>query len=146
MHEPDRHRALADSRSNPLDRARVDVADGEDPGAARLEEEGPVRSEAVEAPLLDVAAGEHEAVLVHPDEAAQPVRVRRCADEDEERLRGNLRLLARAWVFEHESLEPVLALEAGDLRVGAHGYLRAAVDLVDEVARHRLGEIAAADE
>src|ERR1700751_4003038 len=63
--EPDGHRALADGRCDPLDRARVDVADREDSRPAGLEEVGTLAGVEGEVLGLEVASGEQEAVLVH---------------------------------------------------------------------------------
>ena len=38
MDEPDSHRPLADRGGDPLDGSGADIADGEDPGTAGLEE------------------------------------------------------------------------------------------------------------
>src|ERR1700760_2193154 len=62
--EPDGHRALPHPRGDPLDRAGAHVAHGEDPGAARLEEEGLAAVGGQVLPM-HVVAGEQEGVIVH---------------------------------------------------------------------------------
>ena len=100
---------------------------------------------AVEVLALDVAAGEQKAVLVHRDVAAQPVGVGIGADEHEQRLGLELAALAGARVGDDDRLERGLALELDDLGVGHQLDLGAVLELVDQVARHRLAQIAAAD-
>ncbi len=48
--------------------------------------------------------------------------------------------------LDHHRLEAVLALELDDLAVGLHLRPVVALELVDQVARHRLAEVAAADQ
>jgi len=85
-HEPDRHRPLADRGRDSLDRAGVDVAHREDPGLAGLQEVRPLAVESRELLVVDIGSGQHEPVLIQRDVAAQPLRVRRRADEHEQRL------------------------------------------------------------
>ena len=86
MHEADDHGSLADRGRAALDRSGADVADGEDAGRARLED-------AVGAGSL---AGEHEAVVVERDRAAEPLGARRGAEEEEEeRERDSLAVAER---------------------------------------------------
>src|SRR5207237_6796791 len=90
MHEANGHRALSDGRGDSLDRSGMDVADGEDPGLAGLEEERPLVAVGREVLALDVAAREQDAVLIHRDMTGDPIGVRGCTDEHEQRLRLEL--------------------------------------------------------
>src|SRR3954447_7778946 len=146
MYEADRHRSLADGRGDPLDRAGMNVADGEDPGAARLEEERRVAVVLSEVTVLDVAAGEQEAGIVSRELAAEPLGVRQGTDEDEERLARSDRALSGEGVADRHILQLAVAAELGDLRVGADGDQVIALDLIDQVPRHRLAEVIATDQ
>src|SRR6266567_8723880 len=58
-HQSHGHRALADGRRHPRDRSAADIADTEDPGPARLEQQGHVLN-ALELSHWNVGASEHE--------------------------------------------------------------------------------------
>src|SRR4051794_17362979 len=105
MHERDGHAALADRCGNTLHGAEAHVAAREDARHARLEQ---VRV-ALELPLTrrrGLGAGEDEATLrIDRDLGRQPVRLRVCADEDEEPARLQSRLLAAVAVANVERLQ-----------------------------------------
>jgi len=86
MHEGDGHAAVADRRGDALDRAGADVAAGEDPGHARLEQVR-VALERPAARRAHVGAREDVAALVQRDSVGKPAGVGVCADEDEEPAR-----------------------------------------------------------
>src|SRR5439155_4375253 len=67
-------------------------------------------------------------------------------DEDEQGLRLELLAIAGAAVADHDGIKRVLALELDDLAVRQDLDALLAVKLVDEVARHRLAQVAAADQ
>src|SRR6266851_4105132 len=62
-HQSHCHRALADGRRHPLDRSAADIADTENPGPARLEQQWHVIN-ALEFSHWNVGPPEHEAVAV----------------------------------------------------------------------------------
>jgi hypothetical protein len=83
VYERDGQAALADGRSDALDRAGPNVAAGEDAWHARLEEV----AVAVEVPFdadADVGAGEHVAARVECDLQRKPAGLRVCTDEQEQ--------------------------------------------------------------
>ena len=71
--------------------------------------------------------------------------MRRGTDEDEQRLHVHLAGLAGRGVAHDDRLERFVALQLHDLAAREHLDLLAALDLVDEIARHRLAEVLAAD-
>ena len=85
VHERYDARALAGRGGDPLHRAGADVAGGEDAGDGGRQVG---RGQAVDPELLgDVAAGEHEAVLVAADLLGQPVAPGRGAEQQEQPAR-----------------------------------------------------------
>ena len=64
VNQPYRHRALADCRGHAFDRARVNVADGEDPGTTGLQKQWAVPIELSQIIPLKISAGEQESGLV----------------------------------------------------------------------------------
>ena len=144
--QANRHRALADGRGDALDRAGVDIADGEDPRAARLQEETagrpPNRSR--------LPSGTSRPVRRKPSSSiATTSRSQWVCGEAPMKTKSAFAgtpSARRCGCPRHEGLERALALQPTTSRVRAHLDLRALIDLVDEVARHRLGEITAADE
>ena len=81
MDEPDSHRPLADRGGDPLDGSGADIADGEDPGTAGLEEVRGLAIVLCESPVLDIPPGEQKSVVVGGQLAFQPLGVRRSAAE-----------------------------------------------------------------
>ena len=129
VHELHGHRAFADGRRAALRRARADVARGEDAGDARLEQVGGSGR----------VAGDDEAVVVACNGVAEPVRARlRAEEEEQERERHE------ASVGERHRLEAsVAAVERCDLAAVTDSDA-VALQLSDEVVRHRLAQVAAA--
>ncbi len=146
MHELDRGRALAHRGRHALHAPRPDVADREHPGQAGLELVGP----ALERPLrrlqilgLEVHAGLDEALRVERHAAAEPpgVRVGAGHGEDVPDVAGLADLtLWGLGAPPPDALQPHVALEGLDLRVGPERDGRALLDTPDEVARHAVGE------
>src|SRR5206468_948430 len=82
-------------RSDTFDRARVDVADGEDPGAAGLKEQRSLAIERITVFGLKVAAGEEKPGAVGRQLTLEPLGVRQGADEDEQRAGPRFGAFAR---------------------------------------------------
>src|SRR6202035_432593 len=140
-------RALADRRGHPLDAPRAHVADREDPGAAGLEEERPARQRPARRPQLlgaEVGAGLDEALVVHRHAAREPAGVgpRAGHHEDVADLGGGP--LAASPVEPGDALELALAVERHDAGAGPQLDVGGLLDAADQVARHALGETAAA--
>jgi hypothetical protein len=72
--------------------------------------------------------------------------VGRGADEDEERLRGNCRSLPGSRVRYRHRLQLPISAELHHLGVSADGDGVIAFDLIDEIPRHRLAQVVAADQ
>ena len=87
-----------------------------------------------------------EAVLVERDRVSEPGRAGLGADEDEERTLSSARRSSRARVLDDDPLERVVAQQLSHLGVQQHLDVRRPLDPVDEVARHVLAELVAADE
>ena len=140
----DHRGALADRAADALDRARAHVADGEDPGQARLERRLARRR------ARHRGAGQHEAGAVE----AQPAGPHPAASRGRRRRRGRgcgsaAVSLAPSRGAPGDALEmprrvaaraPVTSVSAQQLDV------RRRRDPVDEVARHALVEVRAADQ
>src|SRR2546425_11560573 len=75
VNQSDGHRALADSRGDPFDRARMNVADGEDPGATGLEEQRLVAVEFREVLAPKVATGQKKPVVIGRQLTLEPFGV-----------------------------------------------------------------------
>ena len=129
MDEADDRGALADGGGAALDRAGADVAGGVDAGDAGFEQ-------AVGAGL---GAGEDEALLVAGDRVAEPLGAGRGAEEEEEEREGEAGAVGQRHRFELV----VLAVQLGDFAAVADADA-VAVELVDQVVRHRLAEVGAA--
>ena len=84
--------------------------------------------------------------VVELDRVAQPGRARLRADEDEERARQQQPPLLRVGVLDDDTFERVVPLQLPDLGVQQHLDVWRPLDPVDEVARHALAEILAADD
>ena len=69
------HRALADRRCDPLDRARADVTDGKDAGSAGLEEERRLAFELDELVAVKFTAGQQETAFVSSQLPREPLGV-----------------------------------------------------------------------
>ena len=78
--------------------------------------------------------------------AFQPLGMRRSADEDEQRLGGDGAALSGARVGDGHRLELAVAAELDHLRVEADLDQVVALDLIDEIPRHRLRQITAPDQ
>ena len=131
MDEAHDHRSLADRGGATLDRPRANIAHREDAGHARLED-------ALGTGLL---TREDEAVVVERDGAAEPVGAR-CGSEEEEE-EGERHPLA---VPERRRLElAVGAVQRGDLAASSDEDA-GALEVVDQVVRHRLAQVGPAVE
>src|SRR2546428_10801814 len=124
----------------------MNVADGEDPGAAGLQEQRRIAVELREVLALEVATGHKKPGAIGHKLTVEPFGVRRGADEHEQGSGRQPGALARAGLGHGHRLELALAAELDDLRVPQDLDRVVALDLVDEVARHRLREIAATDQ
>ena len=144
MHERHDPGALATGRRDALHRAAPDVAGDEDPGhGGRV---GLRRTPALPRLPRGVGAGEDEAEVVagHLARAASAVRL----GAEQEVEPGGLDPLVRAGVdvVQGEPLEAALAAAVGDDGARPDRDARVALDLADEVARHRRGEALATHE
>src|SRR4051812_47981564 len=116
MDELHGHRALPDRRRHALDRSVADVAREEDPRLARFEW---IRV-ALEWPrpltlaVERLVPGEQEAVLVPAQPAPRTRRGGLAADQDEQRVRAQLLLLAGRTVVDDDLLEPPVPAHADD--------------------------------
>src|SRR6266516_2222579 len=124
----------------------MDVANGEDPGAAGLQEEGKISVELDEVVVRNIPARQYEPGAVGGQLTLEPLGVRRGADEDEQRAGGRSRALARPCVSDRHHFQLTLAVELNNLCVPHHLDRIVAFDLVDEVTGHRLAQIPAADQ
>src|SRR5438552_1353070 len=87
MNERDRNRSFADSRGDSLDAARADVADGEDAGPARFEQQRRARERPAgghEIVVRQIRTGLDETALVERETAIEPTGVRRGARHHED--------------------------------------------------------------
>src|SRR5262249_43778278 len=128
VHELHGHRSLADGRRAALRRPGANVPGREDARNARLEQ----------AAAAGRLAREHEAVLVAGDDVAQPLGAgHRAEEEEEEREHEAVAVLER-----HALEAAVLTVELRDLAPVADGDAEA-LELADQVVRHRLGQVGA---
>ena len=108
MHELDCDCGFADRGCHSLDRSMTGVTGYEDPGLARLEWVGITlkRPPAISVTTgQDVGAGDHESVLVATEPSFDPLGHGNAADHDEQRICGQLDLLTRRLVGDHESFQ-----------------------------------------
>src|SRR6266516_2557920 len=80
--ERHRHRAFADDRYHTFDQSAADIADAEDPGPDRLEQQWR-ELHALELSHLNMGSRQHEAVIVQSKLSVEPLGARRGADKDE---------------------------------------------------------------
>ena len=133
----DRGRALADGRGDPLGRSGPEVADGEQPGPARLVGQGPPPGHGpfvAQRVEVECSIGEHEPVLVDGD-AIQPAAVRFGPDEREQRGARHVDLGLRS--DQRHPLEGRLAVQRGDGGADVDLDAGMGLDAIDEVRRHR---------
>src|ERR1700722_10034336 len=117
VHELDCDCGFADRGCHSLDRSMTGVTGYEDPGLARLEWVGITlkRPPAISVTTgQDVGAGDHESVLVATEPSFDSLGHGNAADHDEQRICGQLDLLTRRLVGDHESFESSVASCAGD--------------------------------
>src|SRR4051794_36074855 len=123
--------ALADGGSAALDRAGADVAGGVDAGDGGFEQ-----------PFgAGLGTGEDEALLVAGDAVSKPVGAGGGAEEEEEERVGETGAIGEGDGFELA----VAAVQPGDFAAVAD-VDAVALQLLDQVAGHRLGEAGAAVE
>jgi hypothetical protein len=117
VHELDCDCGFADRGCNSLDRPMTGVTGYEDPRLARLEWVGIAleRPPAISVTTCqDVGAGDHESVLVATELSFDPLGHGNAADHDEQCICGQLNLLTRRLIGDHESFEPPVANRARD--------------------------------
>src|SRR4051794_6900397 len=129
MHEAHHRGALADGGSAALDRAGADVAGGVDAGDGGFEQ----------ALGAGLGAGEDEALLVAGDAVAEPVGAGGGAEEEEEERVGEAGTVGEGDGFELA----VAAVQLGDFAAVAD-VDAVALQLLDQVVGHRLGEVGTA--
>src|SRR4051812_10368668 len=94
-----------------------------------------------------IRPGPYEAVLVADDRVAEPVGVRRGADEDEQVAARDRLDLAGGALAQREAFEMVLAVSLHDGRAHPYAYVVDRPELLDQVVRHRpLQRLAAYEE
>ena len=148
MHRAHRARALADRGGDALQRAVAHVADREHAGQRRLERQRRARRERRPSTTLvgQRAIGEDEAGAVERHRVAEPGGRRLGADEAEQ-PGARRRCAARRWACARAS--PARGgrrrASAAHLGVREHVDARVGLDALDQVVRHRLGEVVAAD-
>src|SRR5947207_3169346 len=143
MNERDRNRALANGRGDALDAARADIADGEDAGPARLEQQRRARqwpAGGSEIVVREIGAGLDETVLVEREASIEPVGVRHGARHHEDVSDLMLLLGAGLRVAPAHRLKRAVTLERDDLRIDVERDRRRLFDPSREISRHRLGE------
>ncbi len=130
--------AFTRGRRDPLDRVGADVAGGKDAGAAGLvREAGPVGHA-----FGNVRTGQHVALLIHPDEAAEPRSLGRGADEDAELIRFDFH--GRAFAVERQRFQQAFAVDFLDHGLRPYRHLARTLELGDEVLGHGVRDVGAA--
>src|SRR4030081_541886 len=103
-HKAHSDRAFTDGRRHPLDRSTADVADAEDPGPARLEQQRHMIN-TLEFSHWNVGPREHEAVAVKGKLSVEPVGARRRTDEHEQAAHRHGGARVVAVVAQHDAFE-----------------------------------------
>ena len=136
MHHRYRGRAFANARCNALYRVLAHVADGENAGLIRFQEEWRARQRPTSIDPLYRLAGEYVAMLVGRDEVGEPFRARVGADEHEERVGSFATLGSIHDVAQDQALDRTASFYGDYLAVRDDRDVRPRVKLVDEVLRH----------
>src|SRR5882672_5700719 len=116
MNKLHRRGSFANSRGHTLHRAVTHVARSEYSGLTRLEPERitlkrPVtRQVTVSIQSREVGAGKDEPVIVSFDYLRQPLRMRQCADENEQGIRGQCFFLSTHRVEYRDCFKSVVAV------------------------------------
>ena len=93
-----------------------------------------------------VRAGQHEAARIAGDDAVEPVRARRGADEDEQQLGLDHLGSAGRTVPQRQALQVVITVRCHHVGAGPDGDRVDVRDLLDEVVGHRAFQRGPADE
>ena len=95
---------------------------------------------------MNVAAGEQEPGVIGSELSVEPFGVGRGPDEDEESLGRDPGSLSRTGIGDRSRLQLPLTAQLNDLAVAAHHYGIVALDLIDQVPRHRFPQVVPANQ
>src|ERR1700722_9251243 len=143
MDELHGYRTLADSRSDTLHRAMTHVADGEDSGNIRLEQEWiPVKRPAFGTlPVANqIGSGQDKTAIVPLNQVSEPVGAGKCADKNENRTRRHpLHRIAIGAKYRY-FFQPRIAVNFRYSSMSPNLNVWGLFNLVDQVLRHSGGE------
>src|SRR6202171_426265 len=135
-------RSLADGGGDSLQRSVAHVTGGEPARYWRLARK---RIGCAGRRVRQLAIGEHESASVEQHVGPQPAGLRRCADEAEQPRAGDRLLLAGCVLVDRPLPTVILAGQPLYFDTGEEVNFWIGLDPLDQVLRHALREIAAAD-